>query len=109
MIFSLLNVRKKTAATIAGIAIGALCLWGVAMWQDIGIGQLANILLAILLLLGGVMLAALLLISCFKVSSHLLNIAVRNRGEPAEPGATEHDQQNSEKPEISDANLKDQA
>ncbi|GAB5500304.1 MAG: hypothetical protein PsegKO_26150 [Pseudohongiellaceae bacterium] len=92
MIFSLLNVRKKTAATIAGIAIGALCLWGVAMWQDIRISQLANILLAILLLLGGVMLAALLLISCFKVTSHLLNIAVHNRSEPAEHEAEQRDQ-----------------
>lgn len=79
MIFSLLNVRKKTAATIAGIAIGALCLWGLAMWQDVSIAQLSNILLAILLLLGGVMLAALLLISCFKVTSHLVKIAMVNR------------------------------
>lgn len=67
MIFSLLNVRKKTAATLAGIAIGALCLWGLSMWQDIPIRELINILLAILLLLGGVMLAAFLLIAGFKL------------------------------------------
>ena len=88
MIFSLLNVRKKTAATIAGIAIGAVCLWGLAMWQDVSITQLANILLAILLLLGGIMLAALLVISCFKVSAHLVKLALHNRGDDATPGTT---------------------
>ena len=79
MIFSLLNVRKKTAATLAGIAIGALCLWGVAMWQDISLAQLASILLAILLLLGGVMLTALLLISAFKATAWLFRTVMSGR------------------------------
>lgn len=92
MIFSLLNVRKKTAATIAGIAIGAVCLWGLAMWQDVSIAQLINILLAILLLLGGIMLAALLVISCFKVSAHLVKLALLNRGNDTTPGTTAPEQ-----------------
>jgi len=79
MIFSLLNVRKKTAASLAGIAIGALCLWGVAMWQDLSIGQLASILLAILLLLGGVMLTALLLISVIKLGAYCWQVATGKR------------------------------
>ena len=33
MIFSLLNIRKKTAALISGIAIGVACLWGLSMWD----------------------------------------------------------------------------
>lgn len=72
MIFSLLNVRKKTAATIAGIAIGALCLWGVAMWQDISIQELFNILLSILLLLIAVIGTALLLITILKLTLRLM-------------------------------------
>lgn len=73
MIFSLLNVRKKTAATLAGIAIGALCLWGLSMWQDIPVRELVNILLAILILLGGVMLAAFVLIAGFKLILRLVD------------------------------------
>ena len=91
MIFSLLNVRKKTAATLAGIAIGALCLWGVAMWQDVSIAQLGSILLAILLLLGGVMLAALLLTSVFKVATYLLRTLTTGDQDQAEKTDTTAD------------------
>lgn len=72
LIFSLLNVRKKTAAVIAGIAVAALCLWGLAMWQDISWRELLDILLASVLMLGGIMLAALLLIALFKLLGAVL-------------------------------------
>lgn len=73
MIFSLLNVRKKTAATLAGITIAALCLWGLSMWQDISIQELLNILLAVIVLLGAVMAAALVLIVGFKLILRLVD------------------------------------
>jgi hypothetical protein len=73
LIFSLLNVRKKTAATLAGIAIAALCLWGLSMWQDISIQELVNILLAVIVLLGAVMAAALVLIVGFKLILRLVD------------------------------------
>ena len=67
MIFSLLNIRKKTAAVIAGVSIAALCLWGLSMWQNISLTELFNILVATILMLGAVMLAALLLIALYKL------------------------------------------
>ena len=76
MIFSLLNIRKKTAAVIAGVSIAALCLWGLSIWQNISLTELFNILVATILMLGAVMLAALLLIALFK----LLAATVRRFG-----------------------------
>ncbi len=61
----MLNLRKKTAATLAGITIGALCLWGVALWQDVSVAELRSILFATLLMLGVIMLAAAALIAVF--------------------------------------------
>lgn len=78
MIFSLLNVRKKTAASIAGITIGALCLWGVALWQNISLEELANVLLGTVLMLGGIILVALLLIATAKGLGFLFRLA-RNK------------------------------
>ncbi len=72
MIFSLLNVRKKTAAVIAGISVAALCLWGIAMWQDISLLELFNMLVAVVLMLAAIILAALLLITLFKLAGRLL-------------------------------------
>lgn len=72
MIFSLLNVRKKTAATLAGIAIGAACLWGLSMWQDISIPELARTLLALVVLLAAIMFAAFLVIAVFKLLSRII-------------------------------------
>ena len=66
LIFSLLNIRKKTAAAIAGICIGALCLWGLSMWQNISRQEILDILLAIVLMLGGIIVAALLPIKFFR-------------------------------------------
>ena len=67
LIFSLLNLRKKTAASLAGIFIGAACLWGLSIWQNISLQEILNILLATVMMLGGIIVAALLLITAFKL------------------------------------------
>ncbi|MED6331944.1 MAG: hypothetical protein VX605_00195 [Pseudomonadota bacterium] len=72
MIFSLLRVRKKTSATLAGIVIAALCLWGISMWQDISLSEIFNILLATTAMVAVVMVAAILLIAFFKILSSLI-------------------------------------
>ena len=96
MIFSLLNVRKKTAATIAGIAIGALCLWGVSMWQDISMQELFNILLSLLVLLIAVIGTALLLITILKLTMKLMKrVTGRIRGADKHQ-ANEVDQEQSD-------------
>lgn len=77
LIFSLLNVRKKTAAVIAGLAIGATCLWAVAAWQNVSREELINILLATLLMLAGIMLAAFIIIAGCKL---LLRLAQKLGG-----------------------------
>ena len=73
LIFSLLNVRKKTAAIIAGLAIGATCLWAISAWQNISRKELIDILLASLLMLGGVMVSALVAVAGFKMVVRLIN------------------------------------
>lgn len=55
-------MRKKTAAIISGIAIAIGSLWGVSMWQDISRQELQSMLLGSVFMLGGIMLAAILLI-----------------------------------------------
>ena len=56
MIFSLLKIRKKTAAVLAGILIGMACLWGIAMWQNISPTQILMLLLGSVLFIAGIML-----------------------------------------------------
>ena len=73
LIFSLLNVRKKTAAIIAGLAIGATCLWAISAWQNISREELIDILLASLLMLGGVMMTALVAVAGLKLVVRLIN------------------------------------
>ena len=73
LIFSLLNVRKKTAAIIAGLAIGATCLWAISAWQNISREELIDILLASLLMLGGVMVTALVAVAGLKLVVRLIN------------------------------------
>ena len=73
LIFSLLNVRKKTAAIIAGLAIGATCLWAISTWQNISREELIDILLASLLMLGGVMVTALLAVAGLKLVVRLIS------------------------------------
>ena len=65
MIFGLLNVRKKTSAVIAGIVIGATCLWGLAMWQDIPREEILKILFGVLLMLLGIMIIAFTIAGIF--------------------------------------------
>ena len=72
MIFSLLNVRKKTAASIAGIFIGLACLWGVSIWQDISRQEMFNILIGTVIMLAAIIGGALLLITVFKLLAWLL-------------------------------------
>lgn len=62
MIFSFLNVRKKTAAAISGIVIAIGSLWGLAIWQDISRQEMQSMLLGTVFMLVGIMLAAVLLI-----------------------------------------------
>ena len=73
LIFSLLNVRKKTAAIIAGLAIGATCLWAISAWQIISREELIDILLASLLMLGGVMVTALVAVAGLKLVMRLIH------------------------------------
>ena len=82
LIFSLLNVRKKTAAIIAGLAIGATCLWAISAWQNISREELIDILLASLLMLGGVMVTALVSVAGFKLVVRLIK---RMRSENCPP------------------------
>ena len=72
MIFSLLNVRNKTAASIAGIFIGLACLWGVSIWQDISPQEMVNILIGTVIMLAVIIGGALLLIIIFKLLCGLL-------------------------------------
>lgn len=67
MIFSLLNVRKKTAAILAGITIAALCLWGLSIWQNISLEELFSIFMATIIMLGAIMLGAFMLIVALKL------------------------------------------
>jgi len=68
VIFSLLNIRKKLAATLAGIAIAAACLWGLSMWQDISLLEMTRLLGSLLIMLAVIMLAAVALIAALKVA-----------------------------------------
>ena len=72
MIFSLLKIRKKTSAVIAGILIGAACLWGIAMWQDIPPRQLLTLLLGSFAFIFGIMLIAFCLIAMVKLILRVL-------------------------------------
>tara|TARA_B100000900_G_C20274875_1_gene591575 strand:+ start:48 stop:311 length:264 start_codon:yes stop_codon:yes gene_type:complete len=72
LIFSLLNVRKKTAAIIAGLAIGVTFLWAISAWQNISRDELISILFASILMLGGVMVTAILAVAGLKLMARLL-------------------------------------
>ncbi|MBL4573513.1 MAG: hypothetical protein JKY86_10630 [Gammaproteobacteria bacterium] len=73
MIFSLLKIRKKTAAVLVGIACGLACVWVVASWQKLSIQDILNMLLGSIFLLGGIMLAALCLVVVFALFRKLLS------------------------------------
>ena len=73
MIFTLLKVGRKTSATLAGIAIGAACLWGLSVWQEISGAELLRLAVAVFVMLGGLALAAL----CAVAAGKLLFAALR--------------------------------
>ena len=79
MIFSLLKVRKKTGAAIAGIAIAILCLWGISIWQDISLSEMMQTMLSTIILLVVVILSALLLTTIFKLAMKNLQKLVRSK------------------------------
>ena len=72
MIFSLLKIRKKTSAVIAGILIGISCLWGIALWQNIPPRQLFNLFLGSFAFILGIILVAFCLITIAKLLSRLI-------------------------------------
>jgi hypothetical protein len=61
MIFSFLKLRKKIAAALSGILIGAGSLWGLSMWQDIPLIALAREFGALVILLIAILGVAALL------------------------------------------------
>jgi|TARA_B100001750_G_C15468766_1_gene578589 hypothetical protein len=67
LIFSLLNIRKKTAAILAGISLAALSLWGLSMWQNISLAEMLSILGGTLIMIGTIMLGAFLFIALIKL------------------------------------------
>ena len=73
MIFSLLKIRKKTAAVLAGIACGLASIWVVASWQNLSTEEILNMLLGSILLVGGIMVAALCLVIVFSLLRKLLS------------------------------------
>jgi hypothetical protein len=73
LIFSLLKIRKKTAAVLVGIACGIACVWVVATWQNLSMAEILNMLLGSILFLGGIMLAALCLVALFSLLRKLLS------------------------------------
>jgi len=79
MIFSLLKISRKTSATLAGIAIGAASLWGLAMWQNIPMAGLLRLSLAILGMLAGLALAALCAVALGKLLAAALKRLFRGR------------------------------
>ncbi len=81
LIFSLLKIRKKTAATLSGVAIALATLWGLAMWQDISPEELVSILLSILLMLALIISSAVILIALFKLGIYLLHKVISRSDE----------------------------
>jgi uncharacterized membrane protein len=73
LIFSLLKIRKKTAAVLVGIACGLACVWVVATWQQLSIQDILNMLLGSILLLVGIMLAAVCVVATFTLLRKLLS------------------------------------
>ena len=58
---------------LVGIACGLACVWVVAIWQQLSVRELLNMLLGSILLLGGIMLVALCLVAAFSLLRKLLS------------------------------------
>ena len=56
-----------------GIACGLACVWVVATWQQLSVQEILNILLGSILLLGGIMLAALCVVATLTLLRKLLS------------------------------------
>jgi len=84
LIFSLLNVRKKTAAALAGIAIAFLCLWGLSVWQNISLQEMFHILLSTMIMLIAIILSALTLIAIVKAVSKGVQTLLRRSSKSKE-------------------------
>jgi len=84
LIFSLLKIRKKTAAVIAGIVIALTCLWGLAMWQNISRQEMLNILLSSVLMIVIIAVCAVLLITTIKlIGAAIRKLVSRNTDDDA--------------------------
>ena len=55
-----------------GIACGLACVWVVATWQQLSIQEILNMLLGSILLLGGIMIAAVCVVAAFTLLRKLL-------------------------------------
>ena len=77
MIFSLLKLNRKTSAALAGIAIGTASLWGLSLWREISIGELLRLLAAVLVMLGGLALAAFCAVALGKLLGRRFAAPVR--------------------------------
>lgn len=82
MIFSLLKLSKKTSAALSGIAIGAASLWGISEWQDISAREMASLLTGTVALLGGTIIAALLLVFAVKLIIRIVRAGSKLRSDP---------------------------
>ena len=72
MIFSMLKLRRRARTALACIAIGCLCLYGIALWQDLSGGDILRLLAGAGALLLAVIAAALLLVTVFKLLTAVL-------------------------------------
>ncbi len=57
---------------LVGIACGLACVWVVATWQQLSIQEILNMLLGSILLLGGIMIAAVCVVAAFTLLRKLL-------------------------------------
>ena len=67
MLFSSLKLRRKTRTVLACTAIGCLCLYGIAYWQDLSAQDILNLLLGAAALLLSIIITALLLVTTLKL------------------------------------------
>lgn len=72
---------------LASLSIGALCMWGIASWQNISGEELLTILLGTVVMLGAIMLAALAMITLFKLVARTLSGPAESIDETADQQA----------------------
>jgi len=89
LIFSLFKLRKKTTAVISGVAIALACLWGLSMWQDISRQEMLNMLFGTMLMLGGIMLLAFLLILALSLVKKIFQKITTNNSQEKNQGSSD--------------------